>query len=74
MYVLFDTFNKSVLSRHRTIEATAKAKAKFFREFYRNNTQSSYLPTALMIERDGEIEDASEADRDAFERIEATGR
>lgn len=73
VYHLFDTFNKCTISRHRTIEAAVKAKKKFFRRFYRNNSQNSYLPTALMIEQDGEIVPASEEDREHFEYLECCG-
>lgn len=70
MYVLFDSFNKCVISRHRTIEAAAKAKAKFFRLFYKNNSQSSYLPVSLMQLRKGELVPVSDDDADRFYRIE----
>jgi len=70
MYVIYDTFNKNIISRHRTIEGAVKGKRKFFRRFYENNTQSSYLPTALMVERNGDLTDASESDRNKFARIE----
>lgn len=70
MYVLFDTFNKSVISRHRSIKAAVKSKQKFNREFYRNNTSSSYIPMSLMVEADGEIVAASDKEREEFARIE----
>lgn len=71
MYVLFDSFNKCVVSRHRTVEAAAKAKAKFFRDFYKNNSQSSYLPISLMTLEKGELSPVSDEDADRFYRIEA---
>jgi hypothetical protein len=70
-YVLFDSFNKCVISRHRTVEAAAKAKAKFFRDFYKNNTKGSYLPVSLMQSVKGELEPVSDEDADRFYRIEA---
>lgn len=72
-YVLFDTFSKSTISRHRTIEAAVKAKAKFFRKFFRNNSRSSYVPVSLMVESAGEIEPASESDCERFAYLECCG-
>ena len=51
MFALYDTFNGRILSRHRTIEAAAKADIKFRRAFQRANGKNSYIPTTL---RDGE--------------------
>ena len=43
MIILNDTFNKKVLSRHRTVMAAVKAKNKHDRMIKRYNGQSSYV-------------------------------
>lgn len=69
MYVLVDTFNNVVISRHRTVETAAKGKAKFFRQFYRNNSSSSYLPISLMAEdNDGLLNAVSDEEEEQFDR------
>ena len=74
MYALYDTFNKNIISRHRTIEAAVKAKGKFFRQFEKNNSSGSYLPIALMtVATKGDVEPASEGDREAFQELECMG-
>ena len=48
MLAIVDTFNNSVVSRHRTLETAAKSEIRFWKRFYRNNTRNSYLPLQLM--------------------------
>lgn len=69
-YVLVDTFNKVIISRHRTIDTAAKGKKKFFRQFYRNNSSSSYIPVALMIEdkTNGILSQANDEEEERFDR------
>lgn len=43
MYCLFDTFNKCIISRHRTVEAAQKADDKLQNSLRGN----SYLPTQI---------------------------
>jgi hypothetical protein len=50
MYTLTDTFNDRIISRHRTLEAAAKAQAKHSRAVKRHNGASSYIPTAIAYE------------------------
>ena len=52
MYELYDTFNKRVVSRHRTLDAAVKADRRLQRAVKRGNGQSSYLPTEY--HKDGE--------------------
>ena len=74
MYAIYDTFNKNIISRHRTIEAAAKAKAKFFRAFEKNNSSGSYLPIALMmVDSDGDVTPAGDDDCEAFQYLECSG-
>lgn len=46
MYRLFDTFSNCTISRHRTLEAAARADKRHQRMIRRANGQSSYIPTA----------------------------
>ena len=47
MYAIFDDFNRSIISRHRTIQNAAKAKVKFVGQFHRHNPSKSYVPVIL---------------------------
>ena len=47
MYIIHDTFNNCTVSRHRTLVAAVKAKAKFNRTVRRNNGTNSYIPTII---------------------------
>lgn len=70
MLCLYDSFNKCIISRHRSAVNAAKAKRKFFREFYRNHTSNSYLPIYLMAIEKGELVAPSDSDIDTFYRWE----
>lgn len=72
MYSLFDTFNDRVISRHRSIGATAKADLKFCRAVRRANPGGGYIPTTIRM-ADGSR--ASEDDVEEFleERDRALG-
>ena len=69
-YALYDTFGKRIISSHRTIRGAVRSKQKFNREFYRNNTASSYIPLELRIVNDSEVAEASEDEIEEFMRIE----
>jgi hypothetical protein len=47
MYVLFDTFNKKIISRHRSMKAAVEANVRFQRAVKRANGKSSYIPTEI---------------------------
>jgi hypothetical protein len=49
-----DTFNHRVISRHRSPRTAARAERKWLREFARNNTRSSYIPTEMVGMTDAE--------------------
>lgn len=44
MYTLTDTFNRLTISRHRTLDAACRAKAKHARAVERRNGRGSYIP------------------------------
>lgn len=69
MYVLFDSFNKRTMSRHRTIQTAAIAKIKFDKQFRKNNGQGSYLPVSLMTEGNEELEEVSDYEQYKFNQI-----
>lgn len=69
MYVLFDSFNKQTISRHRTVQAAAKAKNKFLNKFRKNNGQSSYLPISLMTEDEDELKKVSDYEQYKFDEF-----
>lgn len=51
MYTLVDTFNDRVISRHRTLDALARAQRRFDRAVRRQHGPDSYIPTDAL---DGE--------------------
>lgn len=51
-YTVFDTFNKTTVSAHRSLEAAAKSERRFLRAVKRANGSNSYIPTE--IRKDGE--------------------
>ena len=51
MYCLFDTFNKNIISRHRTVAAVAAADVKLQNSLSRG----SYLPTTIRKIVKGEL-------------------
>ena len=46
-YRIYDTFNRRVISNHRSLSAAVIAAAKFSRAVKRNNGQNSYIPTRI---------------------------
>jgi hypothetical protein len=56
MFTLIDTFNNSIISRHRTLVAAVRAKGKHARAIRRRNGQNSYL-TYEITGPDGEAVD-----------------
>ena len=62
-YILIDTFNKTVISRHRSIEAAVKADAKHDRDVKRNNGNNSFIPTRIAASTGRDIRDGVEAAR-----------
>ncbi len=59
-YTLRDTFNNRTISRHRTLEAAAKADKAHNRAVKRANGATSYIPTEIL--KDGERLDEAEYD------------
>jgi hypothetical protein len=53
MYQIIDTFNDTVVSRHRSLEAAVKADDKFRRDVRRANGATSYIPTRI-LDHDGD--------------------
>ena len=48
MYLIFDSFNNRVISKHRTIKGAGKKGAKFLKDFKKNNSANSYARIILM--------------------------
>jgi hypothetical protein len=46
-YTLHDTFNRTLISRHRTLEGAVKADLFHARAVRRANGASSYIPTEI---------------------------
>lgn len=53
MYLLLDTFNHRVISRHLSLRTVFDARLRFDRAVTRANGNSSYIPTT--IKREGEV-------------------
>ena len=71
---LHDTFNRNLISRHRTILAAAKAQRRHSRAVKRANGQSSYIPTAIRNADNAPLSEAQEMElMDAKLRIESLG-
>ncbi len=47
MFILIDTFNKTEISRHRSIDAALKADISHQKAVKRVNGQNSYIPTKI---------------------------
>lgn len=47
-YIFRDTFNDSVISRHRTESGAVKSAIRWKKQFARSNSSDSYLPTELV--------------------------
>ena len=72
MFALVDTFNDRVVSRHKTLEAVAKAKDKFLRKVQAANGAGSYLPLGCFrLDSDGKLSELSDADLDRFFEAES---
>jgi len=50
---IYDTFNRRIVSNHRSIIAAVKAQAKFSRDVVRANGSNSYIPTIIEYNADG---------------------
>jgi len=46
-YTLHDTFNRTLISRHRTLEAAVRADLAHARAVRRHNGPTSYIPTEI---------------------------
>ena len=46
-YTLHDTFNRTLISRHRTLEGAVKADLFHARAVRRHNGPTSYIPTEI---------------------------
>jgi hypothetical protein len=46
-YTLHDTFNRTLISRHRTLEAAVKADLSHARAVRRRNGPTSFIPTEI---------------------------
>ena len=55
--LLKDTFNKNVISQHRTVMAAARAAARHSRMVERRNGPGSYIPTQIVSEDGTNIQD-----------------
>ena len=65
MYVLYDTFNDRIVSRHRKLVAACKANERFQRQIKKNNGANSYIPVDLRIlHKDGRLEKLEEGSPD----------
>lgn len=53
MFILTDTFNRLIISRHRSLDAAVKARAKHGRAVRKSNGASSYIPTQITEMRAG---------------------
>jgi hypothetical protein len=44
---IYDTFNRSIISNHRSLRAAVLAERKFSRAVKRSNGSNSYIPTRI---------------------------
>lgn len=49
MFILKDTFNDRVVSRHRKLENAIQADRKFQQAVKKVNGQNSYIPTSIFL-------------------------
>jgi hypothetical protein len=63
-FILFDTFNKKIISRHRSIKTAILANERFQRAVKRANGASSYIPVDLMILENGELKEMDNESHD----------
>lgn len=68
MYALFDTFNRRIISRHRSPEAAGRADRRYQRAVKKANGPSTYIPTTIVRVERGEIARASDSAKEAFDR------
>jgi len=68
MFVLLDTFNDKIISRHRTPDAAAKAKSRFGNAI-RRRSPDAYIPVKLMVEEGGKLTEPIEDDRERFDDV-----
>jgi len=67
MYALYDDYKRSIISRHRTLETSAKAKEKFVDRLLRNNSSGSSLPIILVrVDSSGKVSPISDDDHYDF--------
>lgn len=57
-YLVRDTFNQRVVSRHLTIAAALRAERAFLRSVRRANGRNSYIPTEVVASDGSDISDA----------------
>jgi len=73
-YRIYDTFNRRVVSNHRSLSAAVTAAAKFSRAVKRNNGQNSYIPTRIeQSDTEGDwlpvpIDEVQDAEQQLFNR------
>lgn len=54
-YRVYDTFNRRVVSNHRSLRTAVTAQNKFRRDIRRFNASASYIPTRIeMLDDDGD--------------------
>ncbi len=56
-YIVRDTFNQRVVSRHFTVLAAIRAERAFLRAVRRANGRNSYLPTEVVASDGSDISD-----------------
>jgi len=57
MFTLTDTFNKTLVSRHRTAQAAVRAQRKHLSDIRRRNGENSYLTYAIRHSSGRDIRD-----------------
>jgi len=55
MYVLFNTFNVCIESRHRTLKGAYLADRKLQSEVKKHNCNTAYMPTTTRREKEGKF-------------------
>jgi hypothetical protein len=69
MYALYDTFNKNIVSRHRTIAAAVKAN----RKLQDSLTGGSYLPTTVKRLECGGLIELNDYEREEMDCEQMSG-
>lgn len=57
VYIVRDTFNQRVVSRHYSVAAAIRAERAFLRAVRRANGRNSYLPTEVVASNGSDISD-----------------